>query len=72
MKVFYANPDQSTAFESKMFAAPDSLGPKEALVYTATRYLERSMPDKAIPLLLAAIEKKRRFRLDNLVHDSFM
>ena len=56
LKVFYANAEQVNAFENKMFAAPDSLGRKEALVFSASRYLEKSMPDKAIPLLMEAIE----------------
>ncbi len=56
LKIFQADPGQVSAFEKRIFAAPDSLGHKEALFFTATRYLERSMPDKAIPLLMAAIE----------------
>ncbi|MFH0761041.1 MAG: sensor histidine kinase [Bacteroidota bacterium] len=59
MQIFYSDADLVKDFENKMFAAPDSLGHKEALVWTATRYLEKSMPDKAIPLLMEAIEVDR-------------
>lgn len=55
LKVFYTDPKQVTELEKKMFTAPDSLAHKEALVWSAARYLEKSMPDKAIPLLLEAI-----------------
>lgn len=43
------------ALESQLCAAPDSLEPVDSLIYSSARYLERSMPDKAIPLLLEAI-----------------
>jgi signal transduction histidine kinase len=55
LKLFYADPDKVKEQETRMFTAPDSLGQKEALVWTAARYLEKSMPDKAIPLLMDAI-----------------
>ena len=60
LKIFYTDAEQVKALETRMFTAPDSLGQKEALVWSATRYLERSMPDKAIPLLIKAIEYDRR------------
>ena len=37
------------------FAAPDSLNLPDSLQYAAQRYLERSMPDQAIQLLIRAI-----------------
>jgi len=37
------------------FAAPDSLNLPDSLQYSAQRYLERSLPDHAIPLLMRAI-----------------
>ena len=44
------------ALDKRMFAAPDSLPPREAHIFSARKYLERSMPDKAIPLLLHAMD----------------
>jgi len=38
------------------FTVPDSLNLFDSLQYFARRYLERSMPDQAIPLLMRAIE----------------
>ena len=42
--------------EQRMFSAPDSLGYTDSLLYVSERYLERSMPDKAIPLLMKALD----------------
>ncbi len=56
LKIIQADPSLVAALENRLFTAPDSLGHHEALVYSATRYLERSMPDKAIPLLMEALE----------------
>lgn len=41
--------------ERRIFTPPDSMDRFDAVSYTARRYLERSMPDKAIPLLLNAL-----------------
>jgi two-component system, NarL family, sensor kinase len=38
------------------FAAPESLNLPDSLQYAARSYLERSIPDQAIPLLMRAIE----------------
>lgn len=38
-----------------LFSAPDSLNPIDSIIFVSNRYLERSMPDKAIPLLLKGI-----------------
>jgi len=38
--------------ENQMYSVPDSLSIIDSLLYLASKYLERSMPDKAIPLLL--------------------
>ncbi len=45
-------PGQDTGFIS----VPDSLGTPDALVYRARKYLQRSNPDKAIPLLMEAMK----------------
>lgn len=42
--------------ETRMYAAPDSLELVDSLLYSSGKYLERSMPDKAIPLLMEAIK----------------
>ncbi|MEI8202211.1 MAG: ATP-binding protein [Bacteroidota bacterium] len=44
------------ALEKRMFTAPDSLNHTDALLYSACKYLERSMPDKAISLLMKALD----------------
>ena len=56
LKVISSNPEEAKALENKLFAAPDSLGRFGALVYSARKYLEKSMPDKAIPLLMDALD----------------
>jgi signal transduction histidine kinase len=42
--------------ERKMYSPPDSLGHFDGLVYSAHKYLEKSMPDKAIPLLMIVLD----------------
>jgi signal transduction histidine kinase len=56
LKVIYADTATVKALEKRMFAAPDSLGHTDALIYSARKYLEKSMPDKAIPLLMEALD----------------
>jgi len=55
-RISRSNKAADAALENRMFAAPDSLGLVDSLLYSSGRYLERSMPDKAIPLLLQAID----------------
>lgn len=62
LKVIYADTLALKELEKKMFAAPDSLNHIDAMIYSARLYLEKSMPDKAIHLLMQA--------LDSLVDDS--
>ena len=56
LKVISINSEEAKALENKLFAAPDSLGQDDALVYSARKLLEKSMPDKAIPLLMEALD----------------
>ncbi|MCX6272666.1 MAG: sensor histidine kinase [Bacteroidetes bacterium] len=56
LRVIYANKDQVKALEKRMFTPPDSLGFYDSLLYSARKFLERSMPDKAVPLLMKAID----------------
>ncbi|MDP2722776.1 MAG: sensor histidine kinase [Bacteroidales bacterium] len=43
--------------ENQMYSAPDSLSLIDSLLYSSSKYLERSMPDKAIPLLMDDINR---------------
>jgi signal transduction histidine kinase len=56
LKVIYADTVSVKELEKRMFAAPDSLDHYEALIYSARKYLEKSMPDKAIHLLMLALD----------------
>jgi signal transduction histidine kinase len=56
LRVIYADEKQFKALETRMFAAPDTLGHSEALIFSAVKYLEKSMPDKAIPLLMEVMD----------------
>lgn len=56
LKVIYADTNAVKALNNRMFTAPDSLGHTDALIYSARKYLEKSMPDKAIPLLMEALD----------------
>ena len=49
LKVNYSGKGQLADFERRLFAVPDSLGHTNSLLYSARKYIERSMPDKAIP-----------------------
>ncbi|MEI8047230.1 MAG: ATP-binding protein [Bacteroidota bacterium] len=55
LKVIYADTNAVKALDKRMFAAPDSLGHTDALIYSARKFLEKSMPDKAIHLLMEAL-----------------
>jgi signal transduction histidine kinase len=55
-KTVYSNKDEIASFERSIFMAPDSLGHSDALLFSARRYIERSMPDKAISLLMRVID----------------
>jgi len=57
LKIIYSNEGNIIALENKLFAVPDSLGHEDSLIFLARKYLERSMPDKAIPLLMQAMDK---------------
>ncbi|TSA27056.1 MAG: sensor histidine kinase [Bacteroidetes bacterium] len=54
-QIIRSDKEKFTALENKMCSAPDSLDRIDSLLYSSEKYLERSMPDKAIPLLLQAI-----------------
>jgi signal transduction histidine kinase len=56
LKVIYADTNEVKALEKRMFAAPDSLSHTDALIYSARKYLQKSMPDKAIHLLMQALD----------------
>ena len=56
LRIIYADTNAVKILEKRMFAAPDSLGHFDALLYTAGKYLEKSMPDKAIPLLMKVLD----------------
>jgi len=55
LKVINADTEADKAIENKMFAAPDSLGHYDSLIFSARKFLEKSMPDKAIHLLMEAL-----------------
>ncbi len=56
LKVIYADSNAVKAINQRMFTAPDSLDHTDALIYSARKYLEKSMPDKAIHLLMEALD----------------
>jgi tetratricopeptide (TPR) repeat protein len=56
LKVIYADTNEVKALEKRMFAAPDSFSHTDALIYSARKYLQKSMPDKAIHLLMDALD----------------
>ncbi|MFZ4414504.1 MAG: tetratricopeptide repeat-containing sensor histidine kinase [Bacteroidales bacterium] len=56
LKVIYADTNAVKALDKRMFEAPDSLGHNDALIYSARKFLEKSMPDKAIHLLMEALD----------------
>jgi len=60
LKLVYSNADSLKALERRMFAAPDTLCFTDSLIFSARRYLVKSMPDKAIPMLMQAIDSVYR------------
>jgi signal transduction histidine kinase len=56
LMVIYADTSEVKALNKRMFEAPDSLGHTDALIYSARKFLEKSMPDKAIHLLMQALD----------------
>jgi len=55
LKIIYADSAALKSLEKRMFVAPDSLGYEDSLIYSARKYLEKSMPNKAILLIMEAI-----------------
>jgi signal transduction histidine kinase len=56
MRIIESNQAALSISGKNQFAAPDSLNHPDSLQFAARRYLERSLPDQAIPLLMRAIE----------------
>lgn len=54
--IFYSDKKQLKALEDKEFIPSDSLEYNEALIYTAGKYLGKTLPDKAVPLLMQVID----------------
>ena len=55
LKVNYSDKNWLKDLEKRLFSVPDSLRNTDSLLYLARKYLERSMPDKAIPLLMKTV-----------------
>ncbi|MEI6900187.1 MAG: tetratricopeptide repeat protein, partial [Bacteroidota bacterium] len=55
LKVNYSDKNRLMELEKNLFSVPDSLQFIDSLLYLSHKYLERSMPDKAIPLLMKVI-----------------
>ena len=60
LKIIYADSTALKSLEKRMFEAPDSLGHDDALIYSARKYLEKSMPNKAILLIMEAIMHSKK------------
>ena len=56
MRIYEADTAALSISGKTQFAAPDSLNLPDSLQFCIRRYLERSLPDQAIPLLMRAIE----------------
>ncbi len=56
LRVIYTDSNAVNALNRRMFEAPDTLSPTDALIYSARKFLEKSMPDKAIHLLMEALD----------------
>ncbi len=57
LKIIYSSEQSVHELETKIFEVPGALGHDDSLTFLARKYLERSMPDKAIPLLMVVINK---------------
>ena len=69
LKVIYSDLSEVKALENRLLAAPASLGKYDAMIYSARKFLEKSMPDKAIPLLMYALDllEKGSDMADNVI-----
>ena len=56
LRIIYADKDEVKALAKRMFEAPDSLHQYEALMFSVRKFLEKSMPDKAIGLLMKILD----------------
>ncbi len=56
MRIYEVDQAALSISGKNQFAAPDSLNFPDSLQFAARKYLERSFPDQAIPLLMQAIE----------------
>lgn len=56
LRIITSSPKRMAALEKRLFSAPDTLDLTDSLQFVAGRYLERSLPDKAIPLLMRGLE----------------
>jgi len=56
LKLVYADKAQIASLDQVFFTVPDSLDQTDSLIFISRKYLERSMPDKAISLLMSALE----------------
>jgi signal transduction histidine kinase len=57
LRLIVINSDSSRINElhRKMFNPPDSLNYIDGLIFSTRKYLEKSMPDKAVPLIISAL-----------------
>ncbi|MHC1707298.1 MAG: ATP-binding protein [Bacteroidales bacterium] len=55
LKIEYSDKNKVLLLERRLFRVPDSCRGNDSLLYLSRKYLERSMPDKAITLLLTLI-----------------
>ncbi len=56
LRAIYASKDEVIALENRMLTPPRPLSYNDSLIYSARKYLEKSMPDKAIHLLMEALD----------------
>lgn len=57
LKLEFSNRQQKKAIEQRIYSVPDSLRGADSLLWLARRFLERSMPDRAVPLLMLIIQR---------------
>jgi signal transduction histidine kinase len=60
LRIISRDPDLLASLEKKMFSPPDSLNLIDAMTFTASRYLEKSMPDKAVTLLMNILDSVKK------------